>query len=93
MNEQKRMNKLMLALVGIVGATAISAHASGEQSISVAVANSQKIQQVMTLADSMGVDYTIRPKLSANGQFEAGVIEISVSDRVSYAALRNMMAN
>lgn len=93
MKEQKRVKNLLLAIAAIAGASAISANAATENLISVSVTNPAKIQLVMNLASQMGFDYTIRPKLDATGHFQAGVVEISIEDRVSYAALRNMVAN
>lgn len=93
MNTQQRHSKLILGLVAIVGSAAISAHANTEKGLSVVVAQPAKIQEVLTLADQMGFDYVIRPKLSAAGQFEAGIVEIAVEDRLAYVALRRMLAN
>ena len=96
MNTQQRHKALLLGLVAAVGAGAISAQgytAAGSPSVSVTLTNPAQVQQVMGLADSMGFDYVIRPKVSANGQFQAGVVEIAVGDRIAYAALRRMLAN
>lgn len=87
-----KFQKLMLSLAVIAGTSAMTVNASAS-TISLSLADQTKLAQVMAAANELGFDYTIRPKLSADGQFEAGVVEISIQDRVQFAAVRRMVAN